>query len=213
MGPRDRVTSTSATIRPGSRSRAGRRFLGTLSLWGTDNDDLLTFRTTSGTASPSRRRMPVTSAAGRRRVLDDRGDLNDADRLYASVLGDGRPRDDADDERRAGLGARRGPLDADERGNVFRDPVADPGDGVHVIPQPLMVTFDPDDADIIVASGRQSGVFISTTAGTTGRPSPTRTRPPRRRGSPTCSRPLAHFDHDKPGVVRLHRHRPGCIRR
>ena len=93
VGPRDRVTSTSATIRPGSRSQvlAGKRsFLGTLSLWGTDNDDLLRSEGING--SPSRRRMPVTSAAGRRRVLDDRGDLNDADRLYASVLGDGRPR-------------------------------------------------------------------------------------------------------------------------
>jgi uncharacterized repeat protein (TIGR01451 family) len=70
--------------------------------------------------------------------------------------------------------------------------------------QPLMVAFDPQNPDILVAGGASSGVFISNDAGESWRlltdPFTSGTT-----GIPHLPRPLwAHFDHDTPGVIRIY---------
>ena len=62
--------------------------------------------------------------------------------------------------------------------------------------QPSLVAFDPEDSDVIVAGGVDSGVFHRATAAETGRSSPTRTPPTtpprtsRGRASPTSTTSL-----------------------
>lgn len=66
-------------------------------------------------------------------------------------------------------------------------------------PQPSLVAFDPDDPDIVVAGGVDSGVFLSTNGGTRWE-LVTDPFTPGTSGRPHIPRPLyAHFDHDPPG--------------
>jgi photosystem II stability/assembly factor-like uncharacterized protein len=70
--------------------------------------------------------------------------------------------------------------------------------------QPLMVAFDPDDPNILVAGGASSGVFISSDGGESWS---LLTDPFTPGTSPIqhLPRPLwAHFDHDTAGVVRIY---------
>jgi uncharacterized repeat protein (TIGR01451 family) len=67
-----------------------------------------------------------------------------------------------------------------------------------------MVAFDPENPDILVAGGASSGVFISSDGGDSWR---LLTDPFTSgiSGIPHLPRPLwAHFDHDKPGFVRIY---------
>lgn len=86
----------------------------------------------------------------------------------------------------------------------FRPDVRDPGDGVHVMPEASLVAFDPYDPDIIVAGGRRSGIFVSSDGGL-GWALLTEPHSPTTSGVPHLPNPaFAHFDHDKPGVVRVY---------
>ena len=70
--------------------------------------------------------------------------------------------------------------------------------------QPLIVAFDREDPNILVAGGMYSGVFLSVDAGASWS---LLTDPftPGITGIPHLPRVLfAHFDHDKPGVVRIY---------
>jgi uncharacterized repeat protein (TIGR01451 family) len=82
--------------------------------------------------------------------------------------------------------------------------LGDPGDGVRVMPQPSLIAFDPSDPDILVAGGRAAGVFLSSDG---GRSWSLLTDPhaPGASGIPHLPNPaFAHFDHDKPGQVRVY---------
>jgi uncharacterized repeat protein (TIGR01451 family) len=86
----------------------------------------------------------------------------------------------------------------------FRGVLNDPGDGVRVMPQPTLIAFDPQNPNTIVAGGRQSGVFLS---GDGGRNWSLLTDPhtPGTSGIPHLPQPaFAHFDHDKPGFIRIY---------
>jgi uncharacterized repeat protein (TIGR01451 family) len=86
----------------------------------------------------------------------------------------------------------------------FEPDIADSGDGVHVMPQASLVAFDRYDPDIVVAGGRQSGIFISSDGGR-GWALLTEPHAPTTSGVPHLPNPaFAHFDHDKPGVVRIY---------
>lgn len=66
-------------------------------------------------------------------------------------------------------------------------------------PQPTLVAFDRSDADVLVAGGADSGVFISTNGGTRWQ-LVTDPISPGTSGVPHIPRPYyAHFDHDSPG--------------
>lgn len=68
-------------------------------------------------------------------------------------------------------------------------------------PQPTLVAFDPADANIIVAGGADSGVFLSTNAGTTWT---AMTNNAGDAANPFVPRPqLAYFDHEG-GVVNIY---------
>ena len=131
-------------------------------------------------------------------------DPSNPQRLYASVLGDGPPR-----MMRSNDGGTNWAFDEDltelmNGDGTFTPYIGNPGDGIRVMPQPAMVAFDPEDEDIIVAGGRQSGVFISSDGGESWA---LLTDPftPETSGVPHLPQPLfAHFDHDKPGVVRVY---------
>ncbi|MGB5987881.1 MAG: choice-of-anchor D domain-containing protein [Desulfobacterales bacterium] len=71
--------------------------------------------------------------------------------------------------------------------------------GFNGYPQPTLVAFDPNDPDIVVAGGADSGVFLSTNGGTRWE---LLTDPfdPGTSGIPHIPRPrYAHFDYDAPG--------------
>jgi uncharacterized repeat protein (TIGR01451 family) len=131
-------------------------------------------------------------------------DPENANRLYASVIGSQPPlmvrstdggqqwqRDDALTNLMNGNGSF----------------IAYPGvDRDHIWPyqQPLMVEYDSQNPNILIAGGASAGVFISNDSGnswclltdpfTSGIS-----------GIPHLPRPLwAHFDHDKPGVIRIY---------
>jgi hypothetical protein len=66
-------------------------------------------------------------------------------------------------------------------------------------PQPTLVAFDPGDADIVVAGGADSGVFLSMNGGTRWA-LVTDPNEPGASGTAHIPRPrYAHFDHDPPG--------------
>jgi photosystem II stability/assembly factor-like uncharacterized protein len=70
--------------------------------------------------------------------------------------------------------------------------------------QPLMLAFDPQDPNVLVAGGESSGVFVSSDGGESWA---LLTDPftPGTSGTPHLPRPLwAHFDHDAAGVVRVY---------
>ena len=130
-------------------------------------------------------------------------DPMDSERLYAAILFDGP--------------SSRMMRSADGGQTWVHDPVLtrlmyqgfapdrrDPGDGVHVLPQASLVAFDPRDRDIIVAGGRQTGIFVSSDGGR-GWALVTEPHAPTTSGIPHLPNPaFAHFDHDKPGVVRVY---------
>jgi hypothetical protein len=65
--------------------------------------------------------------------------------------------------------------------------------------QPTLVAFDPSDADIVVAAGADSGVFLSTNGGTRWQ-RVTDPTAPGTSGTPHVPRPFyAHFDHGPAG--------------
>jgi len=71
--------------------------------------------------------------------------------------------------------------------------------GFNGYPQPTLVAFDPDDPDILVAGGADSGVFLSVNGGTRWQ-LVTDPLTPGASGVPHIPRPrYAHFDHDAPG--------------
>jgi uncharacterized repeat protein (TIGR01451 family) len=131
-------------------------------------------------------------------------DPENANRLYASIVGSQPPlmirsddggqqwqRDDALTNLMSGNGSF----------------MAYPGidrDQIWPYQQPLMVAFDPENPNILIAGGASSGVFISNDSGDSWRlltdPFTSGTT-----GIPHLPRPLwAHFDHDKPGVIRIY---------
>lgn len=71
--------------------------------------------------------------------------------------------------------------------------------GFNGYPQPTLVAFDPNDPEILVAGGADSGVFLSTNGGTRWE-LVTDPNTPGASGTPHIPRPrYAHFDHDPPG--------------
>jgi uncharacterized repeat protein (TIGR01451 family) len=182
---------------------AGRCWLGTPKEGGPDQ--LWTFRNGGWQripTPPAHPGNPVPAGAGFSMIGVD---PNDARRVYASVLGDGSPR-----MMRSTDGGASWDLDEDlsalMNGNgLFVDPVDDPGDGIAVIPEPLMVTYDDIDPHIIVAAGRQSGVFLSSDAGDTWALLTNPFAPGPSSVIPALPQPgWAHFDHDAPGHVRVY---------
>jgi len=143
----------------------------------------------------------LTGATGFGLIAVDPGNPN---RLYASVVGsqpplmvrstDGGQHWDRDDELTnlmSGNGAYTAYPSVDR-------------DRLRPYLQPLMVAFDPDDPDILVAGGASSGVFLSSDGGESWS---LLTDPvtPGSSGIPHLPRPMfAHFDHDKTGVVRVY---------
>jgi uncharacterized repeat protein (TIGR01451 family) len=131
-------------------------------------------------------------------------DPSDASRLYASIVGDGDPR-----MMRSNDGGSSWTYDAEltnlmSGGGEFIPYPQVTGDGIFPYLQPLMVTFDPEDPNFLVAGGASSGVFVSSDGGQSWS---LLTDPftPGASGTPHLPRPMfAHFDHDKPGVVRVY---------
>ena len=147
-------------------------------------------------------------------------DPNDPNRLYAANLNPARPgmvfsddggdtwhRDTDLDEMMIGGGAfkyvnERGPANDTGFGNAQDFMI----DGRRVgyfpgYPQPSLVAFDPQDSNIIVAGGRDSGVFLSTNGGLDWGlvTDPINSASS---GIPHIPRPwFAHFQHDAAGAV------------
>ena len=88
-----------------------------------------------------------------------------------------------------------------------REPAADRRvfTGFNGYPQPTLVAFDPDDPDLVVAGGADSGVFLSSNGGTRWQ-LVTDPITPGTSGTPHIPRPYyAHFDHDPPaGDINLY---------
>jgi uncharacterized repeat protein (TIGR01451 family) len=126
----------------------------------------------------------------------------DAYHVYASVVGDGAAR--MVWSRNGGVTWHDDEALSKLMNDGFKSSVADPGDGVMVMPQPNLIKFDPEDPDIIVVAGRQSGVFLTSDG---GRSWSLLTDPhtPGTSGIPDLPQAeFAHFDHDKPGFVRVY---------
>ena len=129
-------------------------------------------------------------------------DPSDPLHIYASVLGDGDPRMMRSTDGGVTWQTDQGLTTLMNDG--FRGVLNDPGDGIRVMPQPTLIAFDPQNPNIIVAGGRQSGVFLS---GDGGRNWSLLTDPhtPGTSGIPHLPQPaFAHFDHDKAGFVRIY---------
>jgi uncharacterized repeat protein (TIGR01451 family) len=129
-------------------------------------------------------------------------DPSDPLHVYASVLGDGDPRMMRSTDGGVTWQTDQGLTTLMNDG--FLGVLNDPGDGIRVMPQPTLIAFDPQNPNIIVAGGRQSGVFLS---GDGGRNWSLLTDPhtPGTSGIPHLPQPaFAHFDHDKPGFVRIY---------
>jgi uncharacterized repeat protein (TIGR01451 family) len=144
---------------------------------------------------------PVSAAAGFGLIAVD---PSNADRLYASVVRDGPPR-----MMRSTNGGASWTFDAELTqlmlgGGQFVDYPVPAGDGLYPFLEPMMVAFDRQDANLLVAGGSYSGVFLSSDAGlhwTRLTPDPST---PGTATHPQLPRPLfAHFDHDKAGAVRV----------
>jgi hypothetical protein len=133
-------------------------------------------------------------------------DPKNPQRLYAAVVGDGDPRMVRSDT--GGRAVADWVVDAEltdlmhGRGAFVAQPQNADG-GVVPLPQPTMVAFDPEDPDVIVAGGRESGVFLSSDGGENWR---LLTDPftPGISGIPHLPRPFfAHFDHE-PGKTSVY---------
>ena len=122
--------------------------------------------------------------------------------IYASVLGDGDPRMMRSTD--GGLNWQTDQGLTALMNSGFRGVLNDPGDGIRVMPQPTLIAFDPHNPNIIVAGGRQSGVFLSSDGGESWSLL-TDPHTPGTSGIPHLPQPaFAHFDHDKPGFVRIY---------
>ncbi|HKQ63212.1 MAG TPA: HYR domain-containing protein [Candidatus Polarisedimenticolaceae bacterium] len=145
---------------------------------------------------------PVAAAAGFGLIAVD---PVDPDRLYASVVRDGPPRLMRSIDGGAHWATDEGLTALMSANGAFVDYPVPAGDGLFPFLEPLMVTFDPHDANILVAGASYAGVFLSNDAGQHW----TRLTPePFTPGTPTLPqlpRPLfAHFDHDKADAVRIY---------
>jgi hypothetical protein len=128
------------------------------------------------------------------------------DRLYASVIGTIQGKTKPLGMYRSTDGGATWKVDQALTDNIhgviagkprFVSVIEDAQDGAHAGPvaQPTLVAFDPEDSNIIVAGGRESGVFISRDGGGTWT---ILTDPftPGTSGVPHLPRPFfAHFDH------------------
>lgn len=129
-------------------------------------------------------------------------DPTDPLHIYASVLGDGDPRMMRSTDGGANWETDQGLTTLMNDG--FRGVCNQPGDGIRVIPQPTLIAFDPQNPNIIVAGGRQSGVFLTSDGGQTWSLL-TDPHTPGTSGIPHLPQPaFAHFDHDKPGFLRIY---------
>jgi uncharacterized repeat protein (TIGR01451 family) len=167
-----------------------------------DYDQLWTFRNGQWV-----QRFPGSAVPGGT-VADGAGfsiiavDPTDPQHIYASVLGDGDPR-----MMRSTDGGVT--WETDQRlttlmNDGFRGVLNNSGDGIRVMPQPSLIAFDPQNPNIIIAGGRQSGVFLSDDG---GRNWSLLTDPhtPGISGIPHLPQPaFAHFDHDRLGFVRIY---------
>jgi len=142
---------------------------------------------------------PVSSDAGFSLIaVDPTNPLH----IYASVLFDGAPRMMWSTD--GGVSWTWDQALSLLMNDGFEPNLGDPGDGIRVWPQPSLIAFDPYNPNIIVAGGRQSGVFISSDGGGSWA---MLTDPftSSATGIPHLPNPaFAHFDHDKPGVVRVY---------
>ncbi len=90
-------------------------------------------------------------------------------RLYAAVVGDGDPRMVRSTNGGATWQVDQGLTDlmngVRNGKSMFAAQAQYGGDGVLPFPQPTLVAFDPDNPNILVAGGRESGVFVSSDAG------------------------------------------------
>ena len=122
--------------------------------------------------------------------------------IYASVLGDGDPRMMSSTD--GGINWQTDHELTALMNDGFRGVLNDPGDGIRVIPQPTLIAFDPQNPNIIVAGGRQSGVFLTSDGGESWSLL-TDPHTPGTSGIPHLPQPaFAHFDHDRPGFVRIY---------
>jgi uncharacterized repeat protein (TIGR01451 family) len=129
-------------------------------------------------------------------------DPTDPLHIYASVLGDGEPRMMRSTD--GGMNWETDVALTSLMNDGFRGVLNNPGDGIRVIPQPSLIVFDPTNPNIIVAGGRQSGVFLTSDGGQTWSLL-TDPHAPGTSGIPHLPQPaFAHFDHDKPGFVRIY---------
>jgi photosystem II stability/assembly factor-like uncharacterized protein len=182
-----------------ANSRQGRAFAA--------DDELWTYREVDGVPTWDQIDLP-SGATGFGLIAVD---PTNSDRLYASVVGGEPPR-----MVRSTDGGRNWDDDTEltslmsGNGTFLPYPGIDPLDGnqftggLWPYQQPLMVAFDRQNPDILVAGGTSSGVFISSDGGDSW---DLLTDPftPGTSGIPHLPRPLwAHFDHDKPGVVRIY---------
>ena len=172
-------------------------------------DELWTYREVSPGVSgwvaipvpPKQPGDPVLAGAGFGLIAVDPAN---ASRLYASVVRDGAPR-----MMRSTDGGSSWTFDAElsdlmSGGGTFIDYPAVTGDGIFPYLQPQFVAFDPFDAEILVAGGASSGVFLSSDAGLTWS---LLSDPftPGSSGIPHLPRPqFASFDHDLAGTVRVY---------
>ena len=124
-------------------------------------------------------------------------DPNNPQRLYASVVGVGSPRIFRTET--GGATAADWVLDPEltelmhGRGVLVAQP-RNVNDGVFPLVQPTLLAFDPEDPNIIVAGGRESGVFISSNGGESWA---VLTDPFGTSSIPHLPRPFfAHFDHE-----------------
>jgi uncharacterized repeat protein (TIGR01451 family) len=124
-------------------------------------------------------------------------DPNNPQRLYASVVGVGTPRIFRTET--GGATAADWVLDREltelmhGRGAFVAQP-QNVSDGVFPLVQPTLIAFDPENPNIIVAGGRESGVFISSDAGESWA---VLTDPFGTSSIPHLPRPFfAHFDHE-----------------
>jgi uncharacterized repeat protein (TIGR01451 family) len=165
------------------------------------DDELWTYQEISPGVKDWRKIDPPSYAKGFGVIAVD---PKNPDRLYASVVGDQPPRL----VRSTDGGRSWTPDDAltnlmNGNGRFLPYPGVET-DRIWPYQQPLMVAFDPYNPQILVAGSESSGVFISSDGGASWNlltdPYTSGTS-----GVPHLPRPLwAHFDHDKPGVVRIY---------
>jgi len=165
-------------------------------------DELFTFQAGSWVEIPPPPKHPGEPVSADAGFAIFGADPNDADRIYAAVVRDGPPR-----MMRSRDGGATWEHDAELSELMtggFRDFPQAVEDGVFPYPQPSMVAFDPYDPDIVVAAGRESGIFLSSDGGDSWAllTDPHR---PGETGIPHLPRPrYVHFDHDAPGKVRIY---------